>query len=69
MEYIMKRENGDVLIVTHSAIIMALRCYIAGLPFDRAQAAALKQKAEADIAQLRCLTYWRTASSGTGTGN
>ena len=33
-EYIMKRENGDVLIVTHSAIIMALRCYIAGLPFD-----------------------------------
>ena len=29
MEYIMKRENGDVLIVTHSAIIMALRCYIA----------------------------------------
>ena len=34
MEYIMKRENGDVLIVTHSAIIMALRCYIAGLPFD-----------------------------------
>ena len=34
MEYIMKRESGDVLIVTHSAIIMALRCYIAGLPFD-----------------------------------
>ena len=31
MEYIMKQENGDVLIVsTFSAIIMALRCYIAG---------------------------------------
>lgn len=34
MEYIMKRENGDVLVVTHSAVIMALRCYIAGLPFE-----------------------------------
>ena len=34
MEYIIKKENSDVLIVTHSAIIMALRCYIAGLPFE-----------------------------------
>lgn len=34
MEYIIKRENNDVIIVTHSAIIMALRCYIAGLPFE-----------------------------------
>lgn len=34
MEYIIKRESSDVLIVTHSAIIMALRCYIAGLPFE-----------------------------------
>ena len=34
MECIIKRENNDVIIVTHSAIIMALRCYIAGLPFE-----------------------------------
>lgn len=35
MEYILKQENKeDVLIVTHSAIIMALRCYIEGLPFE-----------------------------------
>lgn len=34
LEYVIKQEKEDVLIVTHSAIIMALRCYIAGAPFD-----------------------------------
>lgn len=35
MEDIIREEAGeDVLIVTHSAVIMALRCYIAGHPFD-----------------------------------
>lgn len=32
---IIRKEAGeDVLIVTHSAVIMVLRCYIAGHPFD-----------------------------------
>lgn len=31
---ILKRETEDVLVVTHSAVVMALRCYIAGLPFE-----------------------------------
>lgn len=35
MQYIIKRERDDVLIVTHSAVIMALRCYIAGAPFEQ----------------------------------
>lgn len=27
-------ESGDVIIVTHSAVLMALRCYLAGRPFE-----------------------------------
>lgn len=34
LEMIIKKESSDVLIVTHSAVIMTLRCYIAGLPFE-----------------------------------
>lgn len=31
---ILERETKDVLIVTHSAILMALRCYLAKRPFE-----------------------------------
>lgn len=31
---ILERESRDVLVVTHSAVLMALRCYLAGLPFE-----------------------------------
>lgn len=31
---ILERETEDVLIVSHSAILMSLRCYLAGLPFE-----------------------------------
>ncbi len=31
---ILEREQGDVLVVTHSAILMVLRCYLARLPFE-----------------------------------
>ena len=34
LEYIMKRETGNVLIVSHSAILLSLRCYLAGLCMD-----------------------------------
>ena len=34
MQQIIKKESKDVLIVSHSAVIMALRCYVAGLPFE-----------------------------------
>lgn len=34
LETIIRKERGNVLIVTHSAVIMALRCYIANLPFE-----------------------------------
>lgn len=34
MEEIIQVENKDVLVVSHSAVIMTLRCYLAGLPFD-----------------------------------
>lgn len=34
MDEILARETEDVLIVTHSAVLMALRCYLAGLPFE-----------------------------------
>lgn len=34
LEGILERETKDVLIVTHSAILMALRCYLAERPFE-----------------------------------
>lgn len=34
LEVILAQETEDVLVVSHSAVIMLLRCYIAGLPFD-----------------------------------
>lgn len=34
LEHIMKRETGNVLILSHSAIILSLRCYLAGLCMD-----------------------------------
>ena len=43
---IMERETEDVLIVTHSAVLMALRCYIAGLPFEEMVARYKTKNAE-----------------------
>ena len=34
LEYIMKQETGNVLVMSHSAILMSLRCYLAGLCMD-----------------------------------
>ena len=34
LEYIMKKEEGNVLILSHSAIMMSLRCYLAGSCMD-----------------------------------
>ena len=34
LEEIIQQETGDVLVVTHSAVIMALRCYLEELPFE-----------------------------------
>lgn len=34
LEIILARETENVLVVTHSAVLMALRCYIARLPFE-----------------------------------
>jgi len=34
LEEILERETGDVLVVSHSAILMSLQCYLARLPFE-----------------------------------
>lgn len=34
LKEILERETEDVLVVSHSAILMALRCYLAELPFE-----------------------------------
>lgn len=34
LEYIMKHETGNVLVVSHSAIMFSLQCYLAGLCMD-----------------------------------
>lgn len=34
LDEILKRETQDVLVVSHSAVLMALRCYLARLPFE-----------------------------------
>ena len=45
---IIRKEAGeDVLIVTHSAVIMVLRCYIAGHPFDEMARTFKTRNAEA----------------------
>lgn len=33
--YILANETEDVLVVSHSAVIMVLRCYIAGMAFEK----------------------------------
>lgn len=33
LEYILRHEEKDVLVVTHSAVLMAVRCYLDGCPF------------------------------------
>lgn len=35
MKQILSRETEDVLVVSHSAILMSLRCYMAELPFEQ----------------------------------
>lgn len=34
LKYILEQETQDVLVVTHSAVLMALRCYLANRPFE-----------------------------------
>lgn len=34
LEQILKEQTDNVLVVTHSAVLMALRCYIDGRPFE-----------------------------------
>ena len=34
LEEILARETEDVLVVSHSAVLMALRCYLENLPFE-----------------------------------
>lgn len=34
LQYILEQETHDVLVVTHSAVLMALRCYLADRPFE-----------------------------------
>lgn len=34
LKIILERETDDVIVVSHSAIFMALRCYLAELPFE-----------------------------------
>lgn len=34
LDEVLNQETEDVLIVTHSAVLMALRCYLAELPFE-----------------------------------
>ena len=34
LKVILAQETENVLVVSHSAILMALRCYIAKLPFE-----------------------------------
>ena len=34
LDFIIKQENGNVLVISHSAIIMSLRCYLAELCID-----------------------------------
>lgn len=34
LSYILEREQEDVLVVSHSAVLMAVRCYVEGYSFD-----------------------------------
>ena len=34
LEYIMEQEDGNVLVLSHSAILLSMRCYLAGLCMD-----------------------------------
>ncbi len=53
---ILERETGNVLVVTHSAVLMALRCYLSGRPFEEMAANFRTKNAEIiaiDAAEIR----------------
>ena len=50
---ILEREKGNVLIVTHSAVLMALRCYLAKCPFGETEMAVQFKTQNAQVVEIR----------------
>ena len=46
LQYILEREDNNVLVVTHSAVMMALRCYLADCPMEEMVARFKAKNAE-----------------------
>ncbi len=52
LAYILERETEDVLVVTHSAILMSLRCYLARRPFDEDEMVGRYKTKNAEVVSI-----------------
>lgn len=50
--YILEKETENVLVVTHSAIMMSLGCYLAKLPFDEDEMVGRFKTKNAEVVEL-----------------
>ncbi len=52
LAYILSKETEDVLVVTHSAILMSLGCYLAKLPFDEDEMVGRFKTKNAEVVEI-----------------
>ena len=52
LSYILEKETEDVLVVTHSAILMSLGCYLAKLPFDEEEMVGRFKTKNAEVVEI-----------------
>ena len=58
LEYILSKETEDVLVVTHSAILMSLGCYLAKLPFDEEKMVGRFKTKNAEVVTIEAEQIW-----------
>ena len=52
LSYILEREQQDVLVVSHSAVLMAIRCYVAGCSFDEDTTVGSSKTSNTEVVEL-----------------
>lgn len=55
LSYILEKETEDVLVVTHSAILMSLGCYLAKLPFDEDEMVGRFKTKNAEVVEIEAV--------------
>lgn len=56
---ILEREEENVLVVSHSAVLMAIRCYVAGAPFEEESMVVRYKTKNTEVVALTREEIWR----------